>query len=188
MTTVALLDADTSPSGDDLIYVVNDPGGTPADRKVLLSNLHKALTAATDSQAGTVELATPAEVTTGTDTARAVTPAGAAATYVPLVQAINAQTGTTYTIVAGDVEKLVTLSNASAITLTLPQDSDVTFAIGSYVHFYQGGAGQVTVAAGTGATVRTSGLTSKARAQYSRFSAQKIAANTWSLFGDLAAA
>jgi hypothetical protein len=40
--------------------------------------------AATDTVAGIVELATDAETQTGTDTTRAVTPAGAAATYVPL--------------------------------------------------------------------------------------------------------
>jgi hypothetical protein len=40
--------------------------------------------AATDTVAGIVELATNAETQTGTDTTRAVTPAGAAATYVPL--------------------------------------------------------------------------------------------------------
>jgi hypothetical protein len=48
------------------------------------------------------------------------------------------------------------------------------------------GAGQVTVAAGTGATLRTTGTLTKSRAQYSRFGVQKIATNTWSLFGDLA--
>jgi hypothetical protein len=101
-------------------------------------------------------------------------------------QSVNAQTGTTYTLVAADVGLLVTLNNASAITLTLPQDSDATFAVGTYVDGLQLGAGQVTVAAGTGATLRTSGLTAKARAQYSRFGVQKISANTWSLFGDLA--
>lgn len=101
-------------------------------------------------------------------------------------QTVNAQTGTTYTLVAGDAGKLVTLSNASAITLTLPQDSDATFTSGVYVDLLQLGAGQVTVAAGTGATLRTSGLTAKARAQYSRLGVQKISANTWSLFGDLA--
>lgn len=108
--------------------------------------------------------------------------------YVPTAQTVNAQTGTTYTLVAGDAGKLVTLSNASAITLTVPQDSDATIAVGTYVDLLQLGAGQVTVAAGTGATLRTSGLTAKARAQYARFGVQKIAANTWSLFGDLAAA
>lgn len=102
-------------------------------------------------------------------------------------QSINAQTGTTYTLVAGDAGKLVTLSNASPITLTVPQDSDATIPIGTYVDLYQLGAGQVTIEAGTGATLRVSGLTADARAQYSRLAVQKVSADTWSLFGDLAA-
>jgi hypothetical protein len=101
-------------------------------------------------------------------------------------QAINAQTGTTYTVALTDVDKLVTLSNASAITLTMPQDSDAAVPIGQRVDFAQIGAGQVTVAAGSGATVNsTPGL--KFRAQYSAVSAVKRAANTWLLVGDLSA-
>lgn len=103
-------------------------------------------------------------------------------------QAVNAQTGTTYTPVAADMGKLVTLNNSSAITLTIPQDSDLgAWSIGVTIEFLQLGTGQVTVAAGTGSTIRTSGLTNKARSQYSRFAVQKIAANTFNLFGDLAA-
>jgi len=30
---------DTSPTTDDLVYVVNSPGGTPGDKKVTLANL-----------------------------------------------------------------------------------------------------------------------------------------------------
>jgi hypothetical protein len=153
----------------------------------LSANRTLAVSAASTSATGVVELATSAETATGTDTERAVTPAGAAATYQPLAQAINAQVGTTYTLVAGDAGRLVTLSNSSAITLTVPQDSDATIAVGTYVDLYQLGAGQVTVAAGTGATLRVSGLTAKARAQYSRLVVQKVSANTWSLAGDLAA-
>jgi hypothetical protein len=103
-------------------------------------------------------------------------------------QTINAQTGTTYTPVVGDTGQLTTLSNAAAITVTIPQDSALTWPIGMIRDYMQLGAGQVTVVAGTGATVHPSGLTNKARAQYARFSVQKIAANTFSLFGDLAAA
>lgn len=106
---------------------------------------------------------------------------------VDTAQAVNAQTGTTYTLVAADAGKLVTLSNAAAITLTLPQDSDATIAIGTYVDLYALGAGQVTVVAGTGATLRVSGLTAKSRAQYARFVVQKVSANTWVAAGDLAA-
>lgn len=126
----------------------------------------------------------------GTNTTQVATTAFVAAgvaSLVALAQTVNAQTGTTYTLVTADAGKLVTLNNGSAITLTVPQDSDATIAVGTYIDLYQLGAGQVTVAAGTGATLRTSGLTAKARAQYSRLGVQKVAADTWSLFGDLAA-
>lgn len=130
-----------------------------------------------------------------TSTGRAMVAAASAAAQALLLgaevykqaQTINAQTGTTYTLVAGDAGKLVTLSNGSAITLTFPQDSDATIAVGAYGDLMQLGAGQVTAAAGSGATVRSSGLTLKARAQYSRLGWQKISANTFSFFGDIAA-
>lgn len=99
---------------------------------------------------------------------------------------INAQTGTTYTIVLGDESKLITLNNASAITVTMPQDSSVAIPNGGFVFFRQIGAGQVTFTNGTGATVNgTPGL--KTRAQYSWVFAIKEAANTWRFGGDLAA-
>lgn len=149
--------------------------------------LMASLAASTTALSGIVELATSAETVTGTDTVRAVTPAGGTAAFVKREQPINAQTGTTYTLVAGDASYLVSLSNAGAVTLTVPQDSDATIAVGEVVDLYQLGAGQVTVAAGAGATLRVSGLTAKARAQYSRFAVQKVSANTWVLVGDLAA-
>jgi hypothetical protein len=62
----------------------------------------------------------------------------------------NAQTGTTYTLVAGDSGKVVELTNASAITLTLPD----SLAEGFNCTLVQGGAGQVTLSAAGGATLR----------------------------------
>jgi hypothetical protein len=154
----------------------------------------------TNVQAWDADLDLLAAVTVGASTVLGRKATGAVAAMSPAeaavvlgaevfkqAQTINAQTGTTYTLVAADAGKLVTLSNASPITLTLPQDSDATIAIGSYVDLATIGAGQVTTVAGTGATLRTSGLTAKTRAQYARFGVQKISANTWQLFGDLAA-
>ena len=73
------LTADTGPLGTAFVETETTGG---ASRKVLLSNLHKALTAATETVPGVVELATVAECETGTDTARACTPAGVAAAIV----------------------------------------------------------------------------------------------------------
>lgn len=57
--------------------------------------------------------------------------------------AINAQTGTTYTVVSGDACKLVTYNNASAVAVTLPQATG-SFGAG-WSHDAQNlGAGTVT--------------------------------------------
>lgn len=66
----------TAPISTDIVYAADDPGGTPLARKVQFANLHKGMTAASDTVAGVVELATIAETDTGTDATRAVTPDG----------------------------------------------------------------------------------------------------------------
>jgi hypothetical protein len=98
---------------------------------------------------------------------------------------INAQTGTAYTLVAEDLGYLVTLDNASAVTLTVPTDT-VPFAVGSMVTILQRGVGQVTVAATSPAVVNsTPGL--KLRAQWSSAALVKLASNSWVLLGDTVA-
>ena len=99
---------------------------------------------------------------------------------------INAQSGTTYTTVLGDASKLVTLSNAGAITLTIPTNASVAYAVGTKIDFAQTGAGQVTVAGAGGVTVNAT-PTLKFRAQYSAATCIKTATDTWLLVGDLAA-
>jgi len=99
---------------------------------------------------------------------------------------LNAQTGTTYSLVIGDATyKLVTLSNAAAITLTVPPS---LFAIGDTINIQQIGAGQVTLAAGSGVTITSTGATSaapKLRAQFSAATVVCTAANTFTVVGDL---
>tara|TARA_R100001460_G_scaffold29909_5_gene59254 strand:- start:6135 stop:7772 length:1638 start_codon:yes stop_codon:yes gene_type:complete len=102
------------------------------------------------------------------------------------VKSINTQTGTTYTPVLTDDAKLITLNNGSAITLTIPPNSSVTYPVGTQLEFIQIGAGQVTVAGGSGVTVNST-PTLKLRTQHSQASCIKIASDTWQLFGDLAA-
>lgn len=100
---------------------------------------------------------------------------------------LNAQTGTTYTLVLADAHKLVTLSNASAITLTVPPNSSVAFETGDQVNLLQLGAGQVTVAAGSGVTLRAQGTKVKLNGQYAIATLVKIASDEWVLVGNTTA-
>lgn len=98
----------------------------------------------------------------------------------------NAQSGTTYTLVADDKNKVVELNNASAIALTVPADNTVNYATGTQITLLQTGAGQVTIAGAGGVTVNaTPGL--KMRATWSSVTLLKRAANTWVAMGDLSA-
>jgi len=94
---------------------------------------------------------------------------------------INAQTATTYTLVSGDVNKLVTLNNAAAITVTIPNG---VFTTGQQINLQQLGAGQVTVQ-GDGTTTFT-GTGTKLRAQYSAATLVCTGTNTFTLIGDIA--
>ena len=94
---------------------------------------------------------------------------------------INARTGTTYTLVAGDAGKVVTLTNAAAITLTVPGS---VFTTGQRVDVLVLGAGMVTVV-GSSCTVNgTPSLVS--RAQWSAFSVVFLSASAAVVVGDLA--
>ena len=102
------------------------------------------------------------------------------------VLAINTQTGTTYTLVAGDVNDLVTASNASPITITIPPS---VFSANDTINIAQTGAGQVTFAQGAGVTINSTGATAtapKLRAQWSSASVICTASNTFLVVGDIA--
>lgn len=100
--------------------------------------------------------------------------------------AFNAQTGTTYTLVAADsANKWVTCSNAAAITVTVPPS---VFSAGNTINVQQIGAGQVTFSQGAGVTITSTGATSNApklRAQYSACTIVCTASNTFTIVGDL---
>jgi hypothetical protein len=105
--------------------------------------------------------------------------------------AFNAQTGTTYTFVLADADnKLVTASNASAQTYSIPTNATTAFPIGTQLNIIQIGAGQVTISAATPATttVVSTGSTAaspKCRAQYSAITLIKRDTDSWYAVGDI---
>jgi hypothetical protein len=96
----------------------------------------------------------------------------------------NAQTGTTYTLQASDIGKLVTTSNASPVTVTIPSG---VFAAGNIINIQSIGVGLTTISGG-GVTITSTGASSSApilRARYSACSIICTAANVFTVVGDL---
>jgi len=97
------------------------------------------------------------------------------------LEGINTVT-TGYTLALTDIGKVVEMNDASARTITVPASSVVAFAVGSVIDIVQYGAGQVTIAAASGVTLRSAaGL--KIAAQYGGASAYKRATNEWVVVG-----
>lgn len=92
-----------------------------------------------------------------------------------------------YTLVATDANGIMFQMNAAgALNFLLPTNAAVALPIGTVINGYQYGAGQVTIAAVTPGTTNVRATPgAKTRAQYSSFSAVKIAADEWILSGDL---
>jgi hypothetical protein len=103
---------------------------------------------------------------------------------------IDPKTGTTYTFVLQDANnELITASNASAQTYTIPLNSSVAFAIGAQINVIQIGAGQVTFVGAGGVTLASTGATSaqpKCRAQFSAVTLVKVGSDSWYAIGDIA--
>jgi hypothetical protein len=136
----------------------------------------------TDTRTPTDGSVTTAKIADGAVTAQKISPGAGAQTF-------NAQTGTTYTLVAADANfgKFVTLNNASSISVTIPNDTSVDFAVGAVVNFLQFGAGQVTVSPASGVTLVSEGSRFKTKDQYAVASVMKTSENNWIMFGNVSA-
>jgi hypothetical protein len=97
----------------------------------------------------------------------------------------NRQTAS-YTLVLSDADKLVEMNVGSANNLTIPLNSSVAFPTGTQILLAQYGAGQTTIVATSGVTVRSNGGKLKLNVQYSGATLIKIGTDEWYLFGDIA--
>lgn len=160
-----------------------------ADLSTAQTLTNKTLTApiiSTISNTGTLTLPTSTDTLVGRDTTDTLTNKTLTSPLINL--GINAQTGTTYTTVLADNGKLVTLTNGSAIAVTIPLNSSVAYPVGAQINMVQLGAGQVTVSGAGGVTVVSTGATAatpKTRAQYSTLTAVQTSTDNWLVMGDI---
>jgi|TARA_R100000084_G_scaffold81248_1_gene37609 hypothetical protein len=111
----------------------------------------------------------------------ALTVTGTTTTYLNVIT----DSGTTRTPALTDAGAYILCTHGSGMTVTLPQDSAVAFPIGTHIIFERNGAGTLTFAAGTGATVNSKGGTLTCADRYTTIACVKIAANTWTIFGNI---
>ena len=152
------LDPLITPAGADILAIVDDVAGTATTKQVTVTNL--------------MGQASASNLSSYDFDGNAISNFDAS---------INDQTGTTYTVTAGDNGKVVVLDNASAITVTVPSG----LGAGFNCSFVQKGAGQVSFATSS-TTINNRQSHTKINAQYGVASIVAYAADTFVLAGDTA--
>lgn len=137
---------------------------------------------------GTVTVSIDTSVTADLTTAQTLT--NKTLTDPKINLAFDAETAS-YTAVLANNGQVVTMSNASANTFSIPTNASVAFPIGTQINVLQIGAGQTTIQAVTSGTtsVLSTGATAaapKLRAQYSSATCIKAATDLWYVVGDIA--
>ena len=175
-----------APASDDLLYVVNDPSGTTASTKLTVDAMDDYLSSSTKTltnKSGDISQWTnDSGYTTpsSTDTLTNKTIDVNGNTFKGGISDINTQTGTTYTLVLTDRDKIVEMNNGSANTLTVPTNASVAFPVGTTLTVIQYGAGSTTVEGDTGVTVNGVSAGSVAvDSQYGGVALYKRATDEW---------
>lgn len=95
---------------------------------------------------------------------------------------VTTNAGTSITLALSDAGKYIRCTGATSITVTIPQN---VFAIGHEILLEQNNTGQVTVAAGTGVTLRNSAdFLAKTSERYSIVGLKCVASNEFILTGE----
>ena len=175
-TSGSLLETDFAAKGDLLSASANDT------LSVLSVGTNGQVLTANSATASGLQWSTPDVSLTN-----AVTLTSKTLTAPIINLAINAQAAA-YELVLADNGKMVEVSNASAVTLSIPTNSTAAFATGAQITILQTGAGQVTIAATTPGTTTVNGSPGlKLRAQWSSAVCIKRATDSWVVLGDLVA-
>lgn len=165
----------------DLIEIAQVSGATYVSRKVTGSEINE-LSLDTSPQLGGNLDVNGFEIVSTSNGNIKLTPNGTGAVIINVP--FNTQT-VNYTLALSDNGKLVEMNSGSAVTVTIPKNSDVQFPIGTQIIVSQYGAGQVTFNTGIAVTVRSSGGKTKTAAQYAVATLIKRGTDEWYLAGDI---
>lgn len=93
-----------------------------------------------------------------------------------------------YTITKNDYPFVVLRStSATAVTITIPTDANLSFPLETPIRWRQSAAGQITFAGATGVTINSVAGNKKSSAQYGGGELYKVGPNLWHLSGSITA-
>lgn len=98
----------------------------------------------------------------------------------------NPQSGTSYSFSLTDPGKVVSTSNSSLTTLTIPSNATTAIPVGSIIQVTQQGAGAVAVEPASGVTLNSLNSFHNLSGQGAQGTLFKSAANLWYLWGQIA--
>lgn len=93
------------------------------------------------------------------------------------------EAGTTYTLQLSDRGQFLVPTSSSAVAITIPPNSSVAFALDTEIEICRGGAGEVTIVAGAGVTILSSGNRLRIAEQHGAVVLKKRGTDTWRLIG-----
>lgn len=96
------------------------------------------------------------------------------------------QQGASYHFVLADAGTVVESTAAGAVNFTIDPHTVTNFPVGTIMEVFQYGAGQVTIVAGAGVTLRSDSNAVNTAAQYASIALRQRAQDEWVLSGDLA--
>lgn len=163
-----------TPDSADILAIVDNPGGSAETKKITVSNLLGSLGDASTKTVGTANSNVIAVGGSG-----GVDLGGNALSNFDA--SVNEQSGTTYTLLASDLGKIVKFTNGSAITVTLPNN----LGLGFTCTVIQYGAGQITFATSSSTLYNRQSHT-KTAGQYGVVSLISCVADVFVLAGDTA--
>lgn len=101
------------------------------------------------------------------------------------VQTLNSQSSS-YTLTLADRGKLVQMTNAGNVNLTIPDNASAAFPIGTHIDFVNEGGGNINVISYNGVTINVRGGVTYLNDQYAAATLVKTNTDTWLLVGTAA--
>jgi hypothetical protein len=173
----------TTNAGTDTLTITNSVTAPNTFGTIVVSGSSDVVA---DSSTDTLTLVAGSNMTITTDASTdtitfASTGGGGGSSY----SSVRTQSGTTYTLALTDAGDYIQTTSTTAVTITVPLQSSVTWAADTEIYFEQNNTGQITIAGASGVTVNSS-ETLKSFARYSVLALKRVAENVWTLTGERA--